>query len=118
MGDGLAAPTVGTPDALGVVRDLPAAVAAGTFHPPVALTVMNLQDRPEENRIGRVPMLALSRVAEGCRIERVEPHATVGGLLVEVLLPAFATLPANGRSPLRATESRGSAFMVLQSGEA
>ena len=41
MGDGLAAPTVGTPDALGVVRDLPAAVAAGTFHPPVALTVMN-----------------------------------------------------------------------------
>jgi hypothetical protein len=49
-----------SPDALGVVRNLPAAIAGATFHPPVApaRAVSNLQDGPEESRIVRVTVLA------------------------------------------------------------
>jgi hypothetical protein len=54
----------------GVVRNLPAAFAGATFHPPVApaRAVLDLQDEPDESRIARVPVLALARVAEGGRV--------------------------------------------------
>ena len=53
----------------GIVRNLPAAFAGATFHPPVAPTraVPNPQDDPEESWIARVTVLALARVAEGGR---------------------------------------------------
>jgi hypothetical protein len=56
----------------GVVRNLPAAFAGATFHPPVApaRAVPNLQDGPEESRIAGVTVLALARVAEGGRGHR------------------------------------------------
>ena len=51
----------------GVVRNMPAAFAGATFHPPVApaRAVPNLQDGPKESGIARVTVLALGRVAEG-----------------------------------------------------
>jgi hypothetical protein len=76
------------------VRNLPAAFASATFHPPVApaRAVPNLQDDPEESRIDRGTVLALARVAEGGRVVGVEPNTTVG-LLVDVLGPALADRP-------------------------
>jgi hypothetical protein len=66
----------------GVVRNLPAAIAAATFDPPVAAAhaVPNLQDGPEESRIAGGTALALARVAEGGRVIGIEPNTTVGGL--------------------------------------
>jgi hypothetical protein len=76
------------------VRNLPAVFAGGAFNPPVApaRAVPNLQDGPEESRIARVTVLALTRVAEGGRVIGVEPNTTVG-LLVVVLGPALADRP-------------------------
>ena len=56
-----------TPPTRRVVRNLPAAFAGATFHPPVASAraVPNLQDDPKESRIARVTVLALARVAWG-----------------------------------------------------
>jgi hypothetical protein len=48
---------------------------------------------PEESEIGRVPVLALSRVAEGGRVKPVEPSTTVVGILEDVLGPAPADCP-------------------------
>jgi hypothetical protein len=68
----------------GVVRNLPATFACGTFHPPVAPAgaVPNLQDGPEESRIAGGTALALARVAEGGRIIGVEPNTTSAELLI------------------------------------
>ena len=59
-----------SPDALGVVRNLPAGVASAALHPPIAPTraVLDLQDDPQEDRIPRLAVLALARVAEGGRV--------------------------------------------------
>jgi hypothetical protein len=70
-----------SPDALGEVRNLPAAFVGATFHPLVALAraVPNLQDGVEESMIARVTVLAQACVAEGGRVIGVEPNTTVGG---------------------------------------
>jgi hypothetical protein len=67
------------------VRNLPAVFTGGAFHPPVApaRALLDLQDDPEESRIARVAVLALARVAGGGRVIGVEPHTTVGGLLID-----------------------------------
>jgi hypothetical protein len=93
----------------GVVRNLPAAIASATFHPPVipARTVPNLQDGPEESGIARVTVLALARVAEGGRVIGVEPNTTVGGLLVDVLGPALADPPPMPSLDLRPMDLDG-----------
>ena len=87
-----------SPDALGVVRDLPPGVTGAAFDPPVAgaRAVPNLQDDPQERRISRVMVLALARVAEG-RVIGVEPNTTVGKLLVDVL-GRTGRPPANAQS--------------------
>lgn len=85
------ASAAGRPSLDGVVRNLPAAVTAGALHPRVALPVRNPQGGPEENGIG-VPVFALRRVTGDRRIERIEPNATVGGFLVEVLDAARSTV--------------------------
>jgi hypothetical protein len=81
-----------SPDALGVARNLPAAVAAAAFHPPVtpARAVLDLQEDLEYGGIGLAGELALRRVAGGRRIEGIEPSAAVGGRLTEVLCPTLA----------------------------
>jgi hypothetical protein len=81
--------------ALGVIRNRPGGFAALAFHPPVvpARAVPNLQDGPEESRIARVTVLALTRVAEGGRGHRVEPNTTVGDMLVVILGPTYADRP-------------------------
>jgi hypothetical protein len=96
--------------ALGVVRNLPAAFAGATFHPPVApaCAVPNLQDGPEESRIARVTVLALARVAKGGRVIGVEPNTTVGGLLVDVLDTRTDRPSANTSLDLRPLDLDGS----------
>jgi hypothetical protein len=83
-----------SPDALGVVRNLPAHVAAAARHPRIApaLAVLDLQQKPQHGGIGLGGELALPSVAAGLRIERVKPNTTVG-LLVDVLGPALADRP-------------------------
>src|SRR5918992_2198327 len=102
----------------GEVGNLPAAVAGAALHPPVAAAraVPNLQDGPEQSGIARVPVLALPRVARGRWVERVEPSATVGGLLVEAIDPAFGIAPPNAHVRPTATGPRnwGSAFLRSQ----
>jgi hypothetical protein len=71
----VAAPGSPSPDALGVVRNLPGAIAGAALHPRgvPAPPVLDLQEDPEESRIARVTVLALARVAEGRRVIGVEP---------------------------------------------
>ena len=98
-----------SPDALGVVRNLPACLAGAAFHPPVApaRAVPNLQDGPEESRIARGTVLALARVAEGRRVIGVEPSTAVSGLLVDVLGPALADRPPMPSLDLRPLDLDG-----------
>ena len=67
-----------TPALCGEVRNLPPALAGGVLNSPIALAVMNPQDGFDDGGIGRVPMLALRRVAEGGWVIGVEPDTTVG----------------------------------------
>jgi hypothetical protein len=71
-------------DPLGVVRDLPAGVAGAALLPPVtsARAFPDLQDDPEDGGIGRVPVLAVARVAEGGGSQG-RADTTVGGLLID-----------------------------------
>jgi hypothetical protein len=88
------------------------------IHPPLvpARTDPNLQDGPEESGIGRAPVLALPRVAEGGRVRRVEPSTTVGGLLVAMLGTAHAVcLPMSSIDVRPLDLDQGSAFKILQS---
>jgi hypothetical protein len=77
------------------VRNLPAAFAGATFHPPVApaRAVPSLQDDPEQSGIFRIAVLALARVAEGGRVVGVEPNTILGGVLADVLGPPLADRP-------------------------
>lgn len=50
-----------SPDALGDVRNLPAAVAGGTLHPPIAVSFDGLQGEPEHIGIG----LAVGELTDG-----------------------------------------------------
>jgi hypothetical protein len=63
---------VSSPDALGVVRNLPADLAGAALHPVIAPTgaVLDLQDDLEHSGIGLGGELALPGVAAGLRIER------------------------------------------------
>ena len=90
-----------------VVRNLPAAFAGATFHPPVvpARALFDLQDDPEESGIARVSVLALPRVAKGGRVKGVEPSTTIGGLLVVVLGSASADCPPMTTLDLRPPDS-------------
>ena len=76
---------VPSPDAL-EVRNLPAAFAGTTLHPPVAPTgaVPDLQDDPEDGGIGRGGGLAMWQVAAGLRIKRGRAE-----LLQVLMLPDF-----------------------------
>jgi hypothetical protein len=73
-----------SPDALGVVRNLPCGVAGTALHPPMvpACALPDLQDDPEHGGIGRGGELALPAlrpvtppVATGLRVERVGPNS-------------------------------------------
>jgi hypothetical protein len=108
---------VSSPDALGVVRNLPGGVADAALHPAVvpARAVPDPQDDPESGGIGLVGELALRQVAAGLRIERVEPNTTVGAVLVDVLGPALADRPPMPSLDLRPLDlDGGSAFKILQ----
>jgi hypothetical protein len=64
-----------SPDALGVVRNLPGGVAGATFHLPVVLAraVFDIPDDPEHGSIRLGGDLKLSQVPRRRRVERVEP---------------------------------------------
>jgi hypothetical protein len=68
-----------SPDALGVVRNLPAVFAGGAFHPPVApaRAVLDLQDELEHVGIVLGGVFALPDVACGRRVAGVKTHAVV-----------------------------------------
>ena len=68
-----------SPDALGVVRNLPGGVAGAALHPPVVppSAVPDPQDDPEHGGIGRGGELAPTRVAAGLGVEWVGAN-TVG----------------------------------------
>jgi hypothetical protein len=66
-----------SPDALGDVRNLPAAVAGGTLHPPIAVSFDGLQGEPEHIGIGLAVELALRRTAVA-DLQRIVPDAIVG----------------------------------------
>ena len=67
------------------MRNLPAHLAAAARHPRItpALAVLDLEQDPQHGEIGLRGELALPGVAAGLRIERVEPNATVGELLID-----------------------------------
>jgi hypothetical protein len=88
-----------SPDALGIVRNLPACVAGAALHPQVvpAGAVLDLQEERKHGRISLEGELALPRVAAGLGIERVEPNTTVGGLLDECELRVRILVLAGNR---------------------
>jgi hypothetical protein len=74
-----------SPDALGVVRNLPAAFTGTTFHPPVApvRALLDLRDEPEHGGIGLGGVFALPEMACGRRIARIKTHPVVDHRLGE-----------------------------------
>ena len=83
-----------SPHALrGVEGGLPAVRAGQAFDPPVPLTFVNPQDGPDDGGIDYVPVLARRPVAEGGRIQRVEPSTRVDAWLVDVFAAALADSP-------------------------
>jgi hypothetical protein len=60
-------PTLGrdasSPNALGIVRNLPSGVAGTALHPPIAVPFDGLQSEPEHGGIGLAVELALRRTA-------------------------------------------------------
>jgi hypothetical protein len=99
-----------SPCARGVVRDLPAVFADAARDPPVAFApaLLDPQDDPDEIRIGCVPVLALRRMAESRRVERVKPSPTVDRGFSDPRR-SIGTRAANGpsRSPATRAGSRG-----------
>lgn len=88
------APGSSSPPALrGVVRDLPTVFAGAAFHPPVGLTLEDRQDGFDDDGIGSVGMRARRPVAEGGRIQWVEPGSSVDAWLVAVFAPTLADPP-------------------------
>ena len=51
---------------------------------------MNPQGGPDDGWIRYVPLIACRLVAEGGRVQRVEPDTAISGRLAMVLLPAHA----------------------------
>ena len=92
----------------GVDRNLPAVIPGAAFHPPVALTVMNPQDGPEDCGIGRVPVLALPRVVEGGRVRGSSPSTTVGGVGTKDRFAGRATSDRGCRIGYRLVGARSS----------
>jgi len=73
-----------SPDALGVVRNLPGRVACAALHPPAAPTraVLDLQHDLEYSGIGLGGELALPGVAAALRVEWVGPNTIGEGLAI------------------------------------
>ena len=64
---------VSSPDALGVVRNLPAGAVGVALRPRVVSLVGDSQDA-RSMAIGLADVLALPQMAGGCRIERILPN--------------------------------------------
>lgn len=104
---GAAARTSSSAALRGVVRNLPTARAADAFDVPVAVTVMNPQDGPDDYGIGSFAVLALRRVAEGGWVKWVEPRNAFRRVARIGRRSSIGRLAANALPRPPATAARG-----------